>query len=65
VDSKDLFALALGLAKPWDVARNELDTVERQLEIGIDFDRGGTFASPECGRAGCKVMNRSDGRCRA
>jgi hypothetical protein len=47
VDTKDLFALALGLTKPWYVTRNELDTVKRQLEIGIDFERGGTFPWPE------------------
>ena len=64
VDSKDPFALALGLAKPWYVVRNELDTVERQLEIGIDFERGGTFACPECGRAGCKAYDTEERRWR-
>jgi len=64
VDSKDLFALALGLSKPWYVARNELDTVKRQLEIGIDFERGGTFPCPECGRGGCKAYDTEERRWR-
>ena len=64
VDSKDLFALALGLTKPWYVARNELDTANRQLEIGIDFERGGTFPCPECGQAGCKAYDTEERRWR-
>jgi len=64
MDSKDLFALALGLTRPWYVARNDLDTVKRQLEIGIDFERGGTFACPECGQAGCKAYDTEERRWR-
>ncbi len=64
MDSKDLFALALGLTKPWYVARNELDTANRQLEIGIDFERGGTFPCPECGQAGCKAYDTEERRWR-
>jgi transposase len=64
VDTKDLFALALGLTKPWYVARNELDTVKRQLEIGIDFERGGSFPCPECGQAGCKAYDTEERRWR-
>jgi transposase len=60
VDSKTLFALALGLNKPWYVTRNELDTVKRQLEIGIDFERGGTFPCSECGQAGCKAYDTEE-----
>lgn len=64
MDSKDLFALALGLSKPWYVARNELDTVKRELEIGIDFERGGTFPCSECGQAGCKAYDTEERRWR-
>src|SRR5215210_70574 len=64
MDSKDLFTLALGLTKPWYVVRNELDTVKRQLEIGIDFERGGTFPCPECGQAGCKAYDTEERRWR-
>lgn len=60
MDTKDLFALALGLTKPWYVTRNELDTVKRQLEIGIDFERGGTFPCPECGTADCKAYDTEE-----
>jgi transposase len=60
MDSKDLFALALGLTKPWYVARNELDTIKRQLDISIDFERGGTFACSECGQTGCKAYDTEE-----
>lgn len=60
MDSKELFALALGLTKPWYVVRNELDTVKRQLEIGIDFERGGTFRCSECGQTGCKAYDTEE-----
>jgi len=64
MESKDLFALALGLSKPWMVVRNELDTVKRELEIGIDFERGGTFTCSECGQAGCKAFDTEERRWR-
>lgn len=60
MDSKELFALAFGLSKPWYVSLNELDPVKRQLEIGIDFERGGTFCCSECGRAGCKAYDTEE-----
>ncbi len=60
MDSKDLFALALGLTKPWYVVRNELDTAKRELEIGIDFERGGVFPCPECGQSGCKAYDTEE-----
>ena len=60
MDSKDLFALALGLTKPWYVVRNELDTGKRKLEIGIDFERGGVFPCPECGQGGCKAYDTEE-----
>jgi transposase len=60
MDSKDLFALALGLNKPWYVVRNELDTDKRQLDIGIDFERGGTFPCSECGQTGCKAYDTEE-----
>jgi transposase len=60
MDTKDLFALALGLAKPWFVSRNELEVEHRRLEIGIDFERGGTFPCSECGAAGCKAYDTEE-----
>lgn len=64
MDSKELFALALGLNKPWYVVRNELDTVKSQLDIGIDFERGGTFPCSECGQTGCKAYDTEERRWR-
>jgi len=64
MDSKELFALALGLNKPWYVVRNELDTAKSQLDIGIDFERGGTFPCSECGQTGCKAYDTEERRWR-
>jgi transposase len=64
MDSKELFALALGLNKPWYVVRNELDTGKSQLDIGIDFERGGTFPCSECGQTGCKAYDTEERRWR-
>lgn len=64
MESKDLFALALGLPKPWFVSRNELDIEHRRLEIAIDFERGGTFHCSECGVAGCKAYDTEERRWR-
>jgi transposase len=64
MESKDLFALALGLPKPWFVRGNELNTEKRLLEISIDFERGGTFACSDCGAAGCKAYDTEERRWR-
>jgi transposase len=64
METKELFALALGLPKPWFVSSNELDTEHRRLEIAIDFERGGTFACSECGAVGCKAYDTDERRWR-
>lgn len=64
MQDKDLFALALGLTKPWYVSGVEFRPDERQLELRIDFERGGTFACPACGAAGCKAYDTEERRWR-
>jgi len=64
LESKDLFALALGLTKPWFVSANELDTEHRRLEIAIDFERGAVFECSECGAVGCKAYDTEQRRWR-
>ena len=44
----DLFQMALGLFPPWLVERCTFDPKEKQLDIHIDFSRGGEFPCPEC-----------------
>ena len=51
----DLFEQALGLTGPWCVVECSFDGAERRLELRIDFEKGATFACPECQVAGCKV----------
>ena len=53
----DLFQMALGLFPPWLVERCTFDPEQKQLDIYIDFSRGGEFACPECGRPGCKAYD--------
>ena len=51
----DLFQMALGLFPPWLVERCAFDPEEKQLDIYIDFSKGGEFGCPQCGRPGCKA----------
>lgn len=60
VETNDLFALALGVSEPWYVAKIDLSPEERQLEIALDFRRGGTFPCPDCGTAGCKAYDTEE-----
>ncbi|MGH8524700.1 MAG: ISL3 family transposase [Gammaproteobacteria bacterium] len=56
----DLFQQALGLPKPWYVERSEFNASSRRLDLYLDFETGGTFVCPECGRAGCKAYDTSE-----
>lgn len=53
MDTTKLFEMALGLTAPWEVTsaefRRATATERGQLEIRIDFARGGTLPCPECG----------------
>ncbi len=56
----DLFQLALGLMPPWLVENCRFDVKKKQLDIYIDFSRGGEFPCPECGRMNCKAYDTED-----
>jgi transposase len=56
----DLFQMALGLFPPWLVESCTFDREQKQLDIYIDFSRGGEFACPECGHPGCKAYDTVD-----
>ena len=64
METKELFGMAMGITEPWFVAKVELDLKQRQLEIAIDFRRGGVFPCPECGAAGCKAYDTDERRWR-
>lgn len=53
MDTTKLFEMALGLSAPWQVTTTEFQpatpTQRGQLEIRIDFTRGGKLPCPECG----------------
>lgn len=53
----DLFQLALGLTPPWIVSKIEFDPDKKQMDIQIDFTKGGQFPCPECGRRDCKAYD--------
>lgn len=57
---KDLFQIALGLTDPWLVKNCIFDPEKKQLDIWIDFSRGGEFPCPECGHLGCKAYDTED-----
>ncbi|MBX6365718.1 MAG: ISL3 family transposase [Gemmatimonadetes bacterium] len=56
----DLFQQALGLQWPWYVVSSEFVVAERRLDVSIDFERGGTFSCPECGRGGCTAWDTKE-----
>ena len=56
----ELFQLALSLMPPWMVKDCTFDVSEKRLDIRIDFERGGTFACPSCGRAGCGAYDTEE-----
>ncbi len=61
---RGLFERALGLEWPWRVERTEFDAAERRLDLHLDFEPGGTFDCPSCGRGGCKAHDASGKRWR-
>lgn len=56
----DLFQQALALPKPWFVAKSVFEVEQRRLDLYLDFEVGGTFVCPECGRAGCKAHDTTE-----
>ncbi len=56
----DLFQQALGLVSPWYVKDCRFDPKEKQVDIYIDFTRGGKFPCSNCGQADCKAYDTSE-----
>jgi transposase len=56
----ELFQQALGLERPWQVVSYRFSAEEKQLVLQIDFEPGGRFACPECGRSGCTAYDTSE-----
>jgi transposase len=56
MDTKDVLALGLGIAPPWKLVGQRLDTDKRPNELRIELaaDRGALFPCPDCGKA-CKA----------
>jgi transposase len=48
MDELTLFSLALGLAKPWQVADLKFSKEEGRLDLRIDFVKGAKFPCPSC-----------------
>ncbi|HLM47398.1 MAG TPA: ISL3 family transposase [Myxococcaceae bacterium] len=55
-----LFEQALGLGRPWRVVRSAFNAEGRRLDVYLDFERGATFACPECGAAGCRAHDTAE-----
>ncbi len=64
IAGRGLFERTLGFEWPWWVERTEFDAAERRLDPLLDFDPGGTFGCPSCGRGGCKAHDASPKRLR-
>jgi transposase len=56
MDTKDVLALGLGIAPPWRLVGQRLDTDKRpnELHIALATDRGARFPCPDCGKP-CKA----------
>jgi len=60
----DLFQAALGLARPWRVARTEFDATARRLDLYLDFPKGARFPCPEEDQPACPVHDTEPKRWR-
>jgi len=56
----ELMQMALSLVKPWVVENCSFNVSEKRLDIHINFERGGIFPCPVCGKAGCKAYDTQE-----
>ena len=57
---EDLFARALGLEVPWQLARVTFSEEDRELHLYLDFKRGGRFSCPDCGEVELTAYDTQD-----
>ena len=59
--TEDIFALGLGLAQPWKLLNQRLDTekIPHELHLEIGADRGTGYPCPRCGKT-CKAHDFQD-----
>jgi len=48
MDDRTLYATILGIGRPWDVVRVELDDAAKTVHVWLAEDAGTTFSCPEC-----------------
>lgn len=48
MDDRTLYAAILGIGRPWDVVRVELDDAAKAVHVWLAEDPGTTFTCPEC-----------------
>lgn len=53
----ELFGAALGLVWPWKVESVVFNEEAGRLDVALNYERGGTFRCPRCGRGGCKAYD--------
>ncbi len=57
---EDLFARALGLEVPWQLARVTFSEEDRELHLYLDFKRGGNFSCPDCNNSELTAYDTQD-----
>lgn len=60
----ELISSALRLSTPWKVTGVAFKQSLGRLEVSVDFERGGTFCCPQCGRPGIKAYDTEERRWR-
>nr|BFD65393.1 ISL3 family transposase [Bdellovibrio sp. HAGR004]BFD65908.1 ISL3 family transposase [Bdellovibrio sp. HAGR004]BFD66378.1 ISL3 family transposase [Bdellovibrio sp. HAGR004]BFD66562.1 ISL3 family transposase [Bdellovibrio sp. HAGR004]BFD66622.1 ISL3 family transposase [Bdellovibrio sp. HAGR004] len=60
-DSHQLFEQLLGLVPPWSVTNVNLDTVNRLVEVDVEWSKGHEPECPECGRS-CSIKDHREER---
>ncbi len=65
MEAEQVLVLGLGVAPPWRLVSQHLETERRphELQLRLDADRGALYACPDCGRA-CKAHDFAEFRWR-
>lgn len=60
MNTEDLFQMALGIVKPWEIVNIEFSEEAQRLDLWLDFKKGSGFDCPVCHDADCKVYDTED-----